>query len=76
MTTDTIHGYDVIASSKTPTTDMTRPGRYVLVDRGEGHAQRFVTAWQGDGDDEWSTGHYFDERKAAFDDFMQRAKRG
>jgi hypothetical protein len=79
MTTcDTIHGFQVVRSHPTPKRSMTRAGRVVLVDRGEqmGEAPRYVTAWQGKGDDEWWQGRYFRTLPEAETDFATRVARG
>jgi len=72
---DYVNGYRVIMTSRTPGDEFTRPGRVILVDRGEGRPQRYVTAWQGDGDEGWNTGHYIDTIEAAVADFTKRAAR-
>lgn len=45
---DTIHGLPVIAMCLTPKTPGTRPGRVIIVDKGEREKfGRYVVAWQG-----------------------------
>ncbi len=68
---DTVNGYPIIVSSRTPGDHATRPGRVILVHR-EGVAQPYVTAWLGDGDSSWCWGHYFDDDKTAHEDFVRR----
>lgn len=78
----TINGYPIIATFDTPAARGTRPGRVIMVDRGEGAHNRFVTAWQGTNeertrfDGSWTWGHYFDSEKEAAADFVARSKRG
>ena len=69
---DTIHGFEITAQFKTPAFGGHRAGRIILVDRGEKHTERWVSTWQGDGDDEWSQGHYFDKFEDARDHFLKR----
>lgn len=75
-----VNGFDIIAEFATPKGPATRAGRVIIVDRGEKTLRhRYVTAWQGrEGpvwDNEWSTGHYFNEIYDALDDFAARARR-
>lgn len=82
--TDTIHGYEIIVQAVSPGGNGTRPGRVILVDRGAGSQQRYVTAWQGRDlmgpgtgwDGEWGWGHYFDDKALAEADFHMRCVRG
>ena len=80
-----IHGYPIIGHYDLPKPiEGLRPGRIILVDRGEQPSYdaytRYVTAWQGhtDGvwDREWGNGHYKSDLNEAIDDFAARCKRG
>lgn len=68
----TIHGYRVVGWVETET-QSTGPCGVVLVDRGEGAYQRYVTAWYRLGEGEWSSGHYFAGKEHALLDFVKRA---
>ena len=70
---DQINGYPVIASHATRPSPMTRAGRIVLVDRGQ-EFDRYVVAWQGDGDDHWAAGHYISDYREALADFQERCR--
>ena len=74
---DTIHGFKTIASFTTPAFGGHRAGRVILVDRGKQYDnhQRWVSSWQGDGDQEWSQGHYFDMFEDARDHFLERCRK-
>ncbi len=86
VTPETIHGYTVIAVKHTPRAGATRPGRVVLVDKGDATSDsrsRWITAWQGrelrpdaGWDHEWTWGHYFGDKALAEADFHMRAVRG
>ena len=67
--------YKILRSHTTIADAYTRPGRYVLVERGDTY-EPFVTAWLGDGDTQWCWGHYFDVIEDANRDFVQRTMRG
>lgn len=69
---DTIHGYTIKAQFSTDAGMGHRAGRILLVDRGAGQFQRWVSTWQGDGDVEWSHGHYFDKFEDARDHFLEK----
>jgi hypothetical protein len=72
---DKINGCRVVAQFSTPGGRMTRPGRLVLVDRGYGLTDRWVSAWIGDGDSEWSHGHYFGDWLDARAHFLDACSR-
>jgi hypothetical protein len=80
-----IHGYPIIAhyDLPTPSIEGLRPGRIILVDRGQPQFQneaRYVVSWQGhtDGvwDREWDQGHYFVKLDEATKYFAERCQRG
>jgi hypothetical protein len=70
------NGCRVLAVKQTPAGAMTRSGRVILVDRGPDYHDRYVTAWHGHDDSEWTWGHYFTSWLDADDDFLNRASRG
>lgn len=69
-----INGYPVIASFEVPKKHGMTLHRIVLVDRGRGEPEKYVTANQEIGQDSWYWGHYFDDFKEAFEDFVKRAR--
>lgn len=69
--TDFINGYPIRASFETPKRFATRAGRFILVERDTDH-EPWVTAWLGDGDTGWISGHYFSARWKAEKDFLER----
>jgi hypothetical protein len=71
----TIHGFDVKAQFTTPGGGGIRPGRFILVDRGEKYKERWVSSWLADGDAEWSQGHYFETFLEARDHFLERCEK-
>lgn len=71
-----IHGYPILLAEPAKGGHVDRPGRIVLVDRGPDHGHRWVTGWLGDGDDQWTWGHYFLGETAARDDYAYRCRRG
>ena len=71
-----IHGYPVIGARYVDRKRDGAQGRIILVDRGEGAYQRYVTALQFEGDDGWAWGHYFDDELEANHDFSKRVRRG
>lgn len=71
---DTIHGFEIHALFKTEGGRGLRPGRIILVDRGKTYPERWVSSWQGDGDDEWSQGHYFGKFEDAQAHFLKTCK--
>jgi len=80
-----IHGYPIIGhyDLPTPSIEGIRPGRIILVDRGEQgdpKGSRYVVSWQGhtDGvwDREWGQGHYFTKLDEATKYFAERCQRG
>ena len=72
---DTIHGFEIHAQFKTAGGLGLRPGRVILVDRSEKAYERWVSTWQGDGDDGWNQGHYFGKFEEARDHFLERCKK-
>lgn len=68
---DTIHGHVVVAQFTTPARPATRAGRLVLVAR----ERDWVSSWQGDGDGEWTQGHYFERWDEARDHFLAACAR-
>ena len=77
MTQETINGYPIQYQTITPARGAMRAGRIILVDRG-GSMQsnpRYVTAWLGDGDNQWSGGHYIDNITDALTDYHERINR-
>lgn len=72
-TPKTVHGYPILAASATPGGNGTRPGHVILVRNDQGE---FVTGWLGEGDSNWTWGHYFTERGEAQADYEARVRRG
>lgn len=72
---DPVHGFTVKAEFKTEGGGGVRPGRIILVDRGERYTERWVSTWQADGDNEWSQGNYYSEFAEARDHFLERCSR-
>ena len=70
----TVNGYPILMQHKTPAAPMTRAGRVVLVQINNKHTP-YVTAWLGDGDASWCSGHYFSDKDEAAQDFDARVKR-
>lgn len=68
----TMNGHPVIASFATPAASCTRPGYVLLVQKPD----EFVTAWAGEGDNQWCWGHYIRDRAKAEADYRQRCARG
>lgn len=54
----TIHGFKVIAMLPTGRSRDGKPGFVVLVDRTDGHRERYCTALWFEGDREWINGDY------------------
>lgn len=73
--TDTVNGYPVVASFGTVSARATRPGRYIMVDRGESSPHRWVVAWQADGEGAWYHGNYFADEIEAKAVFLEKAAR-
>ena len=73
--TNYINGYPILSEFPTPGGRGTRAGRVILIQRGTVH-QPYVTAWAGNGDDEWAWGHYYDSREEAAADYLKRCERG
>ena len=72
---DTLNGHPVIGSFTLPKKRDVRDGRIVLVDKGDSSQHsRYVTAWQGFGDEGWCQGHYFSDLTKALDNFVARVK--
>lgn len=73
-----VHGYPVLSSFETQAASCTRAGHVILVDRGGGdeYYHRYVTGWIGNGDREWCSGHYFNNRAEADEDYLFRCTRG
>jgi hypothetical protein len=67
---DIINGHKVVATFTTSSGLGLRAGRLILVDRGDNSDMRWVSSWQGQGDDEWSQGHYFADFVEARDHFL------
>jgi len=74
---DKIHGFDIVAQFSTQAGHGLRAGRFILVDRGEAHEgrERWVSTWQGEGDDEWAQGNYYNDYEKAREHFLDRCKR-
>lgn len=56
---ETINGYPIIGTYLTPGRGWQQPGRIILVDRGDGHEERYVVAWQAYHDShgpQWESG--------------------
>jgi hypothetical protein len=73
-----INNFEVIAQFAIEKRSGTRPGRFVIVDRGDGYVDRWVsttqyrtgTRW----DREWSQGHYFNRLSQALEHFHSRCR--
>jgi len=70
----------IIESVETPKAPATRAGKWILVDKGDGSFQPFVTAWlgydeeTGKPDQSWIWGHYFEHKNDAIRSFDLRAR--
>lgn len=77
---ETINGFPIVAMFPTRKSVGYRPGRIVMVDRGDQFEERYVLSWQGVNDDgtwcrQWSCGTYVVTMKEARDEFVRRVQR-
>ena len=66
------HGYTILKQEPTRGESGTRSGRIVLVEKHDEEHHPFVTAWLGDGDHQWTSGHYFETLDIATIDYYER----
>jgi hypothetical protein len=71
---DFVNGFPVVARVNLRERRGDKQGRVVLVDRGEGEFQRWVTGAHFVGDDGWYCGHYFEDFDEAKADLIERAR--
>jgi hypothetical protein len=71
-----VHGYAIVCGQETRGHGIDRAGLIILVDKGPDYPHRWVTAWLGLGDQDWTWGHYFITEASARDDFAWRCRRG
>ena len=57
-TPDTINGFPIIGIWVTPQRGCQPAGRIIVVDRGPEYEERYVVAWQGDGQTAWLESTY------------------
>lgn len=55
---DTINDFPIIATFSTRARGAERGGRHIIVDRGAGHEEQYVVAWQGLGATAWGLAVY------------------
>ena len=72
--TDTINGYPVIASWSTFAGSHRRAGRLVVVDRLAEFEERYVVAWHGNLDVNWTAPDYCLDLEEAARVFVQRVE--
>ena len=66
--------YTILKQEPTRGGSGTRSGRTVLVEKHDEEHHPFVTAWLGDGDHQWTSGHYFETLDIATIDYFIRCK--
>lgn len=72
----TIHGFSILAVLAIPDREGYMPNRrMVVVDRGEGHHSRFVSAGHVEGEDSWDQGFYTSDIRAAMINAKERWER-
>jgi hypothetical protein len=64
--------YTILKQEPTPAGPATRAGRIVLVEKPDANYHPYVTAWLGDGDHQWTSGHYFETLDIAIIDYYER----
>jgi len=64
--------YTILKQEPTRGESGTRSGRIVLVEKHDEEHHPFVTAWLGDGDHQWTSGHYFETLDIATIDYYER----
>jgi hypothetical protein len=72
---DTINGFPILATFVATEHGFNRAGRIILVDGGAGYEERYVVAWQGEGDGWWNDSWYCVTRGDAMAAFVDRALR-
>jgi hypothetical protein len=73
MQLPTIHSFKVIGMLPASQTKDAKPGYIILVDRHDGHRERYVTALWFDGMTEWIHGVYTSRLDEAIDSMCSRA---